>query len=102
MYDYTDIQCRLLESIDKNNKNQKGKIKLRSNEQLKKPKYFRNVYQPYFRQSKNFLKLQDEYDRIKRIEREIMECNDWEWEWYIEQQEYERKKSEEDDVNHYN
>ena len=100
MYDYTDIQCRLLDGVDKNRKNQKLKRKQRSNEQIKKPKYIRHVCQPYFRQSKNFLKLQDEYDRI---EHEIMEFfyNDA-WEWYLEQQELERKKREEDDDNQYN
>ena len=62
---------------------------------MKKPKYIRHVCHPYFRQSKNFLKLQDEYDRI---EHEIMEFfyNDA-WEWYLDQQELERKKRQEED-----
>jgi hypothetical protein len=78
MPNYTDIQCQLLDGIDKKHRQQKGRPKDRSNEKKIKIKHERHICQPYFRQSKNFLKIQDEYDKDERNWLEYLYQDSWE------------------------
>lgn len=92
---YTNIQCQLLQGIDKKHRQQKGKPKNRANEKKMKMKYDRHVCQPYFRQTKNFLRLQDEYDKIEHDWLDFLYQDSWEWQ--MEQDAQQRNRREEED-----
>lgn len=91
MSDYTNLQCQLLKRVDKKHKNQKITKKLRSTERIIKTKYNRYICQPYFRQSKSFLKLQDEYDRIECEKEKLYNYYEYCHEYYDRLLEQEKK-----------